>query len=146
MKCGNCKLEIPDGCQYCPNCGTKVETIINRKCIVCGLENLPEDAMYCPRCGSNLKESDELTEKKKLETIEREKEEKRKKQEEERKKREEGEKNKPTSSDNKMSTTEKVIITIILVGFCITWICIENKSGIAACAAGAYFTNKIWNK
>jgi chemotaxis protein histidine kinase CheA len=109
MKCGNCKLEIPDGSQYCLHCGKKVETVVNRKCCFCGFEKLPAEAIYCPNCGKNIKEAEERAQKEKLEAIEKEEEEKRKKQEEERQKQEEEERRKQEEERLKREEEERKI-------------------------------------
>ncbi len=49
--CGNCSAEIPEGCKFCPQCGTPVNVAPQGKfCMNCGTQLAP-DAKFCPNCG-----------------------------------------------------------------------------------------------
>lgn len=58
MKCPFCNQEHPDGYQFCPNTGKKIElqfqACINERCESYGKFVLPLDAKFCPQCGSLL--------------------------------------------------------------------------------------------
>lgn len=57
MKCPHCNQEHPDGFQFCPTTGQKINALkacSNKGCPDFGKNILPVDSMFCPRCGSKL--------------------------------------------------------------------------------------------
>ena len=57
MKCPHCNQEHPDGFQFCPTTGQKINVFkacTNSSCPENGKYTLPIDSMYCPVCGSKL--------------------------------------------------------------------------------------------
>lgn len=71
--CVNCGKELIDDFEFCPECGTKVSVVADKRatakmnfenyhgetkvCKNCGSE-MPEDAFYCLSCGNAFKEQD----------------------------------------------------------------------------------------
>ena len=53
MICTNCAVEIPDGSQFCGNCGTSLAL----SCPTCGRDN-PSENNFCANCGSSLTADD----------------------------------------------------------------------------------------
>lgn len=49
MRCKFCGAEIPDGTNFCPNCGKDLSKL--RRCVKCG-EMIDDDATFCPFCGT----------------------------------------------------------------------------------------------
>lgn len=49
MKCKYCGAEIPNGTNFCPNCGKDLSQL--RKCVKCG-EIIDDDVAFCPYCGA----------------------------------------------------------------------------------------------
>lgn len=64
MKCSKCGAEIPNGFQFCGQCGNKVETTYDRSgnrafaylCPICKTPN-PKSVNYCVKCGHWLLDS-----------------------------------------------------------------------------------------
>ena len=57
MKCPHCNQDHPDGFQFCPTTGQKINALkacTNPNCPDKEKYILPMDSMYCPRCGSKL--------------------------------------------------------------------------------------------
>ena len=52
VTCPSCAFEVPDGSQFCGNCGTSLA----RTCANCGNEN-PPDNNFCAKCGTTLAEA-----------------------------------------------------------------------------------------
>lgn len=49
MKCKYCGAELPNGTNFCTNCGRDLRNL--RKCVKCG-EIIDDDATFCPFCGT----------------------------------------------------------------------------------------------
>ncbi len=49
MKCKYCGAELPNGTNFCTNCGKDLRNL--RKCVKCG-EIIDDDATFCPFCGT----------------------------------------------------------------------------------------------
>ena len=62
MKCRYCNQEHPDGFQFCPTTGKKLEALkacmLNPACPDHGKHILPLDSLYCPTCGFKLENAD----------------------------------------------------------------------------------------
>lgn len=54
VKCKNCGEEIEEK-KFCPNCGTKNETIVCPNC----KSELDEENIFCPECGTKIKNDEE---------------------------------------------------------------------------------------
>ena len=52
MKCFNCNVEIPEGVEFCPNCGSHIGTPKSTFCSKCGTE-IPKGGTFCPNCGKS---------------------------------------------------------------------------------------------
>ena len=63
MKCTNCNAKLKPGTQFCPNCGTKLET--RRFCTSCGAE-LAAGEQFCGKCGTQAAGTSPAAPKKKL--------------------------------------------------------------------------------
>lgn len=61
MKCPHCNQEHPDGFQFCPTTGQKINLLkacSNTTCSDYGKNILPLDSLYCPTCGQKLENND----------------------------------------------------------------------------------------
>ena len=59
MKCDGCGAEVPEGKNFCPNCGASMKSAEapkkGRVCENCGAD-VPAGSKFCPNCGAVAKE------------------------------------------------------------------------------------------
>lgn len=58
-QCLNCKAMIDDDALFCPECGTKAESV--KYCVSCG-KVIDPDSIFCPYCGSQQESINDLQE------------------------------------------------------------------------------------